>query len=242
MVFWVALGLALLTYCGGKTDDSGSSGGGTGGNANGLAGTPANGFGGHTSGCVASGTCGQGNGGFAGDGFAGHTAACIANPGSCPQFGGYAGMGGDTGQGGFSGQTGFGGHTAACLQPPPISCGGGCGCRPGCPCTPECPCLDAGAVRVEAGAEAGVGIVDAAMEARLAEASLMSMSAPTTITPQSCYVLSGYEPDPCLPIDDALLSWLSNVPTGCRTHVTGGPFAGFDDGQGRTCCYSVACE
>jgi len=98
-------------------------------------------------------------------------------------------------------------------------------------------------VLVEAGAhETGVAIVDAAADAISAEASSMTMTAANVVSLQSCYVLSGYEPDPCLPIDDSLLSWLSNVPTSCQPHVTAGPFQGVDNQQGRTCCYFVACE
>jgi hypothetical protein len=61
------------------------------------------------------------------------------------------------------------------------------------------------------------------------------------IAPQACYVLTGYEPDPCLPADDSLLPWLNGLPTGCQPHVTAGPFLG-QDGRSRICCYSVACD
>jgi hypothetical protein len=240
----VALGLGLLTFCGGKTDE------GSGGSA-GQSGFAGDGFGGHTAACLrppyCGGPCGLcpgqggfgGEGGFGGDagfggeagfggtGFAGHTSGCVNNPCEfgCGQCAGRGGNAGFAGQAGFSGQTGFGGHTSSCLG----TCGGNC---------PPCP-PDSG-TKTEAGSDAAVRIADAAVEASSAQAS--PMAAASAITPQACYVLSGYEPDPCLPIDDSLLPWLSNVPRGCAAHVTAGPFVGVDDPQGRTCCYSLACE
>jgi hypothetical protein len=214
VLLWVALGTQLLTFCGGKADEqtgqSGSGGqagvSGHGGSENGGSDRPGFGgdnFAGHTAGCLANNTCGQGNGGF----------------------GGFAGQSGSAGMAGFSGQTGFGGHTAGCIG----TCGGPC---------PPCP--GTGGNQSEAGDAAPVEAGRTVRDAQSTEA--MTNAASQLVAALSCYVLSGYEPDPCLPADDSLLSWLSNVPTGCQPHVTAGPFAGADDSQGRTCCYSVICE
>src|SRR5690349_4569360 len=96
VIVWVALGLGLLTFCGGKTDD-GQSTGGAGGNGPG-----GDGYAGHTAECLLPGhPCGGpcrscpdqggfgGEGGFSGDGFAGHTAQCLSQP--CGLCGGCQG-------------------------------------------------------------------------------------------------------------------------------------------------------
>jgi hypothetical protein len=230
VLIWVALGVQLLTFCGGKTDEqTGQSGTGGQGTSGAFGG---DGYAGHTAECLRSGNCpgfpgydgSGGQGDFGGGGFAGHTAGCIGTCGGpcgpCGGFGGEAGQSGSTGGGGF---VGFGGHTAGCLG----KCGDGCP-----PCAPGGNNSDGGDA---AAIEGGIAIRDA----RSAEA--MTNAAPQSITPFSCYVLSGYEPDPCLPADDSLLPWLTNVPNGCPPHVVSGPFAGNDE-SGRTCCYSVACE
>jgi hypothetical protein len=59
--------------------------------------------------------------------------------------------------------------------------------------------------------------------------------------PTACYVLSGYEPDPCLPADDALLGWLVAPNSACEAHVTAGPVT-YRDRRARSCCYSVTCD
>jgi len=230
-ILWTALGLALLTFCGGKTDDGStggmagdrrdggsSSGGMSGGSGSGgsTTGTTVGGFGGHTGGCL--GQCGGpcppctgGSGGFAGLGG-------VAGSGGFAGSGaGLGGLGGSFAGNGLGG-AGFGGHTAGCIG----QCGGIC---------PPCPGPG------DASAEAG--------DAAISDASVAQQSAATpaaqTMVPPGCYALTGYEPDPCLPADDSLLSWLSDLPTGCTPHVTAGPVAA-TDGHERTCCYSVTCD
>jgi len=223
LLVWVALGLAFLTFCGGKTDDPGSGGGGT--STGGLAG--------HTAACT---RCDQGSCGYL-----------------CPiESGGSGGLGGLGGFAGYGGPSSFGGagHTAFCSEAP-FPCGGQCFCRSDCPCSPSCPCVDASGTsndaRDSALSEATVVVRDALSEVSpddaplMSETSTMTMAAARPVALPSCYVLAGYEPDPCLSADDALLFWLSNVPTACKAHITAGPFVGADS-QGRTCCYSVACE
>jgi hypothetical protein len=58
---------------------------------------------------------------------------------------------------------------------------------------------------------------------------------------RGCYVLGGFEGDPCLPPDDAVLAWLDGGPRDCAPHVVAGPFNDYD-GHVRKCCYSVTCE
>jgi hypothetical protein len=229
------LAVLLLSYCGGETDNSGTSGGNAGGGSggtggardsgmagrdSGIAGT--GGFSGHTASCITMGCgsicglCPDAWAGTGGGGFSGHTSGCLnscgASCGACP-----GGRGGTGGLGGFSG------HTSGCIN----TCGGPC---PPCPTT--------GGTSSESGAD-DANSADANGDATSdgAEASI----AARTIVLEACYALSGYEPDPCLPADDSILSWLTDLPTGCRSHVTGGPFSRHD-GRQRTCCYAVACK
>jgi len=91
----------------------------------------------------------------------------------------------------------------------------------------------------EAGDATAVDAADAKRDAP-AESAASRMSAQAMSIP-ACYALSGYEDDPCLPADDSLLPWLSNVPKGCAVRVEAGPFFA-NDGQGRSCCYFVGCD
>jgi hypothetical protein len=246
------LAALLLSYCGGETDNSRNAGGTTGSSAGGTTGSSAGG----TTGSNVGGTTGSnasgrgGTGGTAGTGgFSGHTGHCINDPcgGGCGYLCPDAARAG-TGGGGFSGHTsgclmgcgascgpclggrggtgglgGFSGHTSGCLN----TCGGPC---PPCPTT--------GGTSSEAGADAADS-ADASVDGA-SDSAAASIAARASV-PEACYALAGYEPDPCLPADDSILSWLSDLPTGCQPEVAGGPFLRYD-GKQRTCCYAIACR
>ena len=134
MIVWIALGLGLLTFCGGQTDDAFER---RRGRRKGSLEHRSTVFGSHGCNCTKvlripvpewkrAGARGEGRSGrFCGDGFAGHTGSCTRQCG-CPGTPFAQACGGAGGQGGFSGQTGFGGHTSSCIG----TCGGNC---PPCP-------------------------------------------------------------------------------------------------------------
>jgi hypothetical protein len=175
-------------------------------------------------------------------GFSGHTGICFMNPcaGGCwmPSCGG-AGQGGTSSGGAGAGQGGFSGHTGICFMQP---------CSPGC-WQPSCGGASSGGGRAGSGGtlggagfggtgsgEGGLGGGGAGGAAQMFESRA---EPPRSV--RACYLLSGYEGDPCLPADDGILTWLDDRPVRCEPHVTEGPFSGFD-GQVRTCCYTVACR
>ena len=226
-LLWVMFALQSLTNCSGKTEGQSNGAGGTGTTGSGgkAGATQAGGdaamsagyagYGPHTAGCLQPGAphfCGGPCGGF-----------CGGNGGS-GNAGGIGGNAGSSGSGGFSGYAGFGGHTAGCIG----KCGGGCP-----------PCANGGASSGVGGlGAAGAAGVDAGGQPD-GGAPAAKQSAPRRST-QACYALSGYEPDPCLPADDSLLSWLAPLPSGCTPTVTAGPEP-VTRPDGQACCYSVAC-
>jgi hypothetical protein len=115
-------------------------------------------------------------------------------------------------------------------------------CLPGCgvDCAGSSGANEAGPDATSEAADAD-GAMGDAIEANSPEATSMTAAAAQASVALSCYLLAGYEPDPCLPADDALLPLLSNVPAGCQAHVIDGPFASADQ-HGRVCCYSVTCR
>jgi hypothetical protein len=224
-LLWVMFALQSLTNCSGKTDSgsigvggSGTTGSGgragatqSGGDAAMSAGYA--GYAPHTAGCLQPGAprvCGGPCGGF-----------CGGNGGSSSGDG-NGGNAGSSGSGGFSGYNGFAGHTAGCIG----KCGDGCP-----PCPPNGGASSGVGGQGDAGVDAG-GQSDGGAPA--AQKSAPRRSA------QACYELTGYEPDPCLPADDSLLSWLAPLPSGCKPTVTAGPEPVMRP-DGPACCYSVAC-
>ena len=229
---------------------NGSSCDKTGGNG-GSAGSGMAGFAGHTAGCTmcspmcawlcgtggagnggiggtssggagngGAGNAGAGNGGTAGggmSGFAGHTSACTGCSPNCPWLCGGNGGTGATGGGGSGGDAGNGGTDSggmAGFAGHTQSCGG----------------LPCGAGGSTVGGASGAGGSSMAMSAPIVSAAMH----------QGCYALTGYEPDPCLPGDDSLTSWLTGLPGGCKPHVESGPRLTADF-TGRQCCYAVSC-
>jgi hypothetical protein len=136
---------------------------------------------------------------------------------------------------------GFAGHTADCLS----------NCHPGC-----YPLCGGGAGGTPAGGNDGLGgaldglggagdggqAMGGAGEGGQAPggAARQARRVSTPRESRACYALTGYEADPCLPADDALLAWLSVPNLGCPLTVVGGP-ALMSGPIGRACCYSVSC-
>jgi hypothetical protein len=218
------------------------------------------GFGGHTAGCIQNpcmngcgfppecagsggvsggmggaglaGTAGMAGTNNAGYGFGGHTAGCIQNhcmPGcgfhpECAGSGGVSGGMGGAGLGGMGG-AGLGGMGGAGL-------GGMGGAELG------------GMGGAELGGEGGVGepagqAGEPAGRARLRSAASGASAAAATLT--ACYVLAGYEPDPCLPADASLASWFDELPAGCEPKVVTGPILEATRSE-RRCCYGISCS
>jgi hypothetical protein len=266
---FAAIGLHSLTDCSGKSEEEdASNGGGTSGTSSsgapsggvssgGTAGVPA---GGVSSGGVSSG--GVSSGGVNTGGFAGHTSQCIGNPcapgcGTCGGAGqggsstggnaGLSGQGGSStgGNAGLSGQGGspaggnagfsgsFAGHTGQCISNP---------CAPGCGF-----CGGAGQGGASVGGSAGfsgggagfaghTGSGFARLPIEESSASVASSS-----VGRGCYPVGGFEGDPCLPADDAVLDWLDARSVDCEPRVAAGPFDDYD-GNVRRCCYSLSCK
>jgi hypothetical protein len=230
---WVALLLYSTTFCSGATERSKRDSGGAGQGGAGQGGA----------GAKATGGAGDGGGGVSGSasmagyvGFGGHTGQCYdPDRDPCVFVGGCAPPPPECGgAGGISGYPGFAGHTGVCLSDP---------CSPGCgaPCggggnggMPAAGGLggadDAGGADQEGGAPAA----PPAPEARQSQ----PQSPPERL--RVCYTLGGYDADPCLPPDPALLAWLGGVPPTCDGQVMQGPFPG--PGPTRACCYEVVCE
>jgi hypothetical protein len=269
LLIWSVLCVPLLVYCGGKSDRDGSGGatssGGSGnragagaGGKGGVGGSSGGGKGGHTSSC-SPGSCQPGcfgypgclptggNGGQAGfsGGIGGHTSDCASMGGCRPWCGdtcsGTAGEGGDMGLGGEDagsggagqagvGGIGFAGHTSICFQGSP--------CTPGCPPSPAC-AGQGGAGNGGAG-NGGAGNGGASASAGVAGTSSASRLFPEPAPElRACYALPGYQDDPCLPPDDAIIPWLA-IPADCDAHVSGGPFPASSAGS-RQCCYAITC-
>ena len=224
----IALAIELLSVCGGKTDesgktyDSGSTRRWVGGLSQQCVGDTEQYIPGV--GCVAHYPANQG--GFGGQsGQVGKAGSGTDDPSRCvgdtEQY--IPGMGcvvvnHPANQGGFGGQSGQAGKA---------------GDRADAEAGMSSVDADAGMSPVDA--DAGMRVADATVEVGSDEASLMTMAAASTVGRQACYDLSGHNAIRCLPVDDSLLPWLSNVPTGCRAHLTSGPFAQFDDRRGRMC-------
>jgi hypothetical protein len=246
LVLLTALGLQTFTYCAGKSseEDDSSKGGTTSGTSNGGdAGVSSGGVssGGVSSGGVSSG--GTDTGGVNTGGFAGHTSGCATDP-CAPGCGfcGGAGQGGVAGQGGNGGFAGaFAGHTGSCM------------CGPGCS---NVNCGGAGQGGVggagnggDAGRSGSAGFAGFAGFAGHTGSGFANLPSdekpePMAIQPsvhRGCYVLGGFENDPCLPADDAVLAWLDQRPGDCEPRVAAGPFNDYD-GHVRKCCYSLSCE
>jgi hypothetical protein len=263
LAIWAALGLHVLTYCAGKSneEDDASTGGTTSGTSNGgNAGVSSGGVssggvssGGVSSGGVSSGGVSSGGtntGGVSTGGFAGHTGQCIGNPcapgcGFCAGAG-QGGVSGDgnggqtTGGAGFAGT--FAGHTSGCFANP-CMCTGGCGAQGG---QGGLSGGGNGGVSGNAGISGSAGVTGFAGHTGSGFAKLPSNEKPdtTALLPsvtRGCYVLGGFEGDPCLPADDTVLAWLDGRPSDCEPHVAAGPFTDHD-GHVRKCCYSVTCE
>ena len=212
VLLWATLGIQSLTYCSGKTETMGGGSGSTSREGN------TSSEGGSTS--------NQGNT---------SSQRCIddpCGPGCGLACGGTAGEGGSAGVGGFP-PLGFSGHTSGCASFP---------CLPGCGSfsSPEWGGPGGGGSGNAGGAEHGDG---GATEggAGLGDGGAPDSQFRRAPSVQACYPLAGYEPDPCLPSDDSLLSWLQGIPQACDASVTGEPTVQSSP-AGRKCCYSIICR
>lgn len=149
--------------------------------------------------------------------------------------------GGGGGKGGVGGIAAFSGHTSECIDNPcsggPCgTCSGGSGGHGGVAGAPDAGDADAGA---DVG-DADGGDTDASDGQAAAQSSAQWSAAPSHQR-RACYAQGGYGPNPCLPADDALLSWLGDLPNDCQARVVAGPFVVYER-KNRACCYSVDCD
>jgi hypothetical protein len=231
---WSVLGLALLTFCGGKTEHASGGNGGE-GTAGSLG---SGGFAGHTASCgtnpcqqmcgcrLECGCAPGGTGGVGGVGGTG-TTGCDANPcapgcePACVPDSGDADLG-DVG----SGSGGSGGVDSSVGDSGSVDSGTGTG---------------GGGIGGVGGMNADSGDGEASPDRAQLFARQIAVPTAPAMPSRACYTLSGYEPDPCLPADDTLLAWFGDLPTTCQTHVVAGPFLAYERDT-RACCYSVSCD
>ncbi|HVY29787.1 MAG TPA: hypothetical protein VHB79_24675 [Polyangiaceae bacterium] len=184
-----------------------------------------------------------------------HTGSPTGNAGTNTGKGGSASGGSTTGGGGnsstdgatdnggtssgagMSGYVGYGGHTESCFGPA-AQCGFGC---PPCPNGGSSGGGSGGTSGATAGGEAGNDAGGEAGAAGAAPAKRVASAPRVRSSDRSCYQLSGFENDACLPADDSLLAWLSPLPSDCTPTVLDGPELVMRN-AGRACCYAVACE